>query len=50
MWNCGTLGWCCAACPYRTGEMFAAIGHAVTHQYKVAPPKPIEERPRRMRR
>lgn len=50
MWNRGSLGWLCAACPFVTGSLFEAVGHAVTHQYKVAPPKPIEERPYRARR
>jgi hypothetical protein len=50
MWNRGPLGWFCAACPFVTGKDWDAIGHAVTHQYKVQAPKPVEERPRRMRR
>jgi hypothetical protein len=49
MWNLGLRGWSCAACPFETGDPLAAIGHAVGHQYRVAPPPPLAERPRRRR-
>jgi hypothetical protein len=41
-------GWFCDACPFATAVDLKAIEHSVVHQFRVAPPKPIE-RPRRRR-
>lgn len=38
-------GWYCEACPFAIEDTdagrFAAMGHVVAHQYRVAPPKPF---------
>lgn len=39
-------GWRCEACPFRSLELLEALHHSVTHQYDVAPPKPLPERPK----
>jgi hypothetical protein len=37
------VGWLCEACPFVSDDTaegrYTAIGHAIAHQYKVAPPK-----------
>lgn len=47
-------GWWCIACPFTAEDTEAgtslAVAHQVAHQYQVAPPKPIADRPRGRRR
>ena len=46
----GSGGWRCEACDFRCPLLRDAIAHAVAHQYQVAPPKPLPERPWAVRR